>query len=234
MKKIINLVFILLVAINVNAQRKVEKSVNVSKNKEVFINFKFAHNIEVKQWNQNKVEVQASVNINNGEGNEQFSLKTSENDNQLKIYSDYGNYFKNKRSWNGNFRTEINYVLYVPKNTNLIVKSISGSLNLDSYYGNLTTDLISGDITIKKYNGEMQLKTVSGDVDVVISEAKINAKTVTGTIYSDLKIDKDFSENKSYSSKVRGTVNNGNLELKMTTVSGNIYMRSFSEIKKKI
>lgn len=225
MKKIINLIFILLVAVNVNAQRKVEKSIIVSKNKEIFVNFKFAQNIDVKQWNENKVEVRATVNINNGEGDEHFSLKTSENDNQVKIYSDYGNYFKSKRSWNGNFKTEINYVVYVPKNANLIVKSISGSLDADSYYGNLTTDLISGDITIKKYKGEMQLKTVSGDVDVAISKAKINAKTVTGTIYSDLKIDKDFSENKSYSSKVKGTVNNGNVELRMTTVSGNIYMR---------
>jgi DUF4097 and DUF4098 domain-containing protein YvlB len=71
----------------------------------------------------------------------------------------------------------------------------------------------------------MQLKTVSGDVDVAVSKAKINAKTVTGTIYSDLKIDSEFSENKSYSSKIRGTVNNGDIELKMITVSGNIYLR---------
>ena len=105
------------------------------------------------------------------------------------------------------------------------VKSISGSLEADTYSGDLTTDLISGDITIKKYKGEMQLKTVSGDVDVAISKAKVNAKTVTGTIYTDLKIDKKYSQNKSYSSKVRGTVNNGSIELRMTTVSGNIYMR---------
>ena len=225
MKKIINLVCVLLVTITVNAQRKVDKSVKVSKNQELFVHFKFAQNIEVKQWNQNRIEVKATVNLNDGEGDKYFSLKTSESSNQVKIYSDFGNYFKRKRNWNQNNTTEINYVVYVPKNATLKVKSISGSLEADSYSGDLTTDLISGNITIKKYNGEMQLKTVSGDVDVAISKARINAKTVTGTIYSDLKIDKSYSQNKSYSSKVRGTVNNGNTELRMTTVSGNIYMR---------
>ncbi len=225
MKKIINLICILLVTITVNAQRNVEKSVKVSKKQELYVHFKFANNIEVKQWNQNRIEVRATVNLNNGEGNTHFSLKTSENGNQVKVYSDFGNYFKRKRNWNQHNTTEINYVVYVPKHANLTVKSISGSLEAASYSGDLTTDLISGDITIKRYIGEMHLKTVSGDVDVAVSKAKINAKTVTGTIYSDLKIDKSYKENKSYSSKIRGTVNNGNVVLKMITVSGNIYMR---------
>ncbi len=225
MKKFINLALILLVTITVNAQRKVEKSVKVSKNQELYVHFKFANNIEVKQWNQNRIEVRATVNLNDGEGNKHFSLKTSEKGNQVKVYSDFGNYFKRKRNWNQHNTTEINYVVYVPKHATLKVKSISGSFEADSFTGDLTTDLISGDITVKKYQGEMHLKTVSGDVDVAISKAKINAKTVTGTIYSDLKIDKSYSQNKSYSSKVRGTVNNGSVALSMTTVSGNIYMR---------
>lgn len=225
MKKIINLAIALLVTVTINAQRKVEKSERVSKNQEVFVHFKFAQNIEVKQWNQNKVEVRATVNINNGEGNKHFSLKSSKSSNQVKIFSDYGNYFKRKRTWSNNNRTEIDYVVYVPKNAKLRVKSISGCLEAASFYGELTTDLISGDITIKEYRGEMQLKTISGDVDVAIKKARINAKTVTGTIYTDLKIDKSYSQNKSFSSKVRGTVNNGDVELRMTTVSGNIYMR---------
>lgn len=227
MKKIIATVLILFATLTINAQRKVEKSISVSKNQELFVHFKFAQNIEVKQWNKNTFEVKATVTINDGEGDKHFSLKTSKDNGQVKIYSDFGNYFKRKRNWNytNHTTTEINYTVYVPKNATLKIKSISGSFTADSYYGNLTTDLISGDITIKKYNGKMRLKTVSGDVDVAVSKAKINAKTVTGTIYSDLKIDSEYSENKSYSSKIRGTVNNGNVELRMTSVSGNIYMR---------
>mgnify|MGYP000064789768 CR=1 FL=1 len=225
MKKILATAIILVVTLTMNAQRKVEKSLKVSKNQELYVHFKFASNIEVKQWNQNKIEVRASVNLNNGEGNKYFSLQTKKENGALKIYSDFGGYFKKQRNWDKSNKTDINYVVYVPKNASLKVKSISGSLDAESYTGTLTTDLISGNITIKKYTGEMHLKTVSGDVDVAINKAKINAKTVTGTIYSDLQIDKTYSQNKSYSSKVRGTVNNGSQELKMTTVSGNIYMR---------
>lgn len=225
MKKIITAILILLVTITVNAQRKVDKSVSVSSNQELFVHVKFAKNIEVKQWNKNKFEVRATVNINNGEGNKHFSLQTSKSNGQVKINSDFGDYFKRKRSWNSNNETNINYVVYVPKNATLKVKSISGSLEADQYTGNLTTDLISGDITIKKYDGELKLKTISGDVDVVVRKAKLNAKTVTGTIYSDLDIDTSYKQNKSYSSKVRGTVNNGSTPLSLTTVSGNIYMR---------
>ncbi len=225
MKKIIQFAFILLVSITVNAQRKVEKSVRVSNNQELFVHFKFAQKIEVKQWNQNKFEVRATVNLNNGEGNKHFSLKTSESDGVVKIYSDFGDYFKRKRSWNNNFNTELNYVVYVPKNANLEVKSISGSLQADSFNGDLTTNLISGNITIKKYNGKLHLKTISGDVDVAVRKAKINAKTVTGTIYSDLNIDTKYHQNKSYGSKIKGTVNNGDTPLYLSTISGNIYMR---------
>ena len=225
MKKIITTVFIVLVALTANAQRNVEKSVRVSNGQDLFIHFKFAHSITVKQWNKNTIEVKASVVIDNNKGNKDYSLKTSTSDGVLKIYSDFGGYLKRKGSWNNNNKMELNYVVYVPKNATLKVKSISGSLEIDQYTGNLTTDLISGDITIKKYSGEMRLKTISGDVDVVVRKAKIIAKTVTGTIYSNLDMDTNFSENKSYSSRIRGTVNNGNVELKMTTVSGNIYMR---------
>lgn len=225
MKKLASTILILLVVFTVQAQKKVEKSVNVSKNENLFLHVKFAHNIEVKQWNQQKFKVDASVLINNGEGNDHYSLKTSKSEGEVKIYSDFGDYFKKKKSWNSENKTTINYTIYVPKNATLKVKSISGSLTSDNYLGDLKTDLISGDITIKKYNGELFLKTISGDVDVVINKAKVNAKTVTGTIYSNLDIDTDFSENKSYSSKIKGTVNNGSTLLKMSTVSGNIYMR---------
>ncbi|MBL4905408.1 MAG: hypothetical protein JKZ00_05245 [Flavobacteriaceae bacterium] len=149
MKKIITTAFILLVAITVNAQRNVEKSVRVSNGQSIFVNFKFAHSITVKQWNKNTIEVKATVVIDNNKGNKDFSLKTSTSDGEVKIYSDFGGYLKRKRSWNNHNKMELNYVVYVPKNATLKVKSISGSLEIDQYTGNLTTDLISGDITIK-------------------------------------------------------------------------------------
>ncbi|MEE9362657.1 MAG: hypothetical protein V3U92_08670 [Cellulophaga sp.] len=234
MKKIILIAVILCCVGVVKAQRIVEETATVAKNQGVFVNFKFAGEIKVKQWRQNEIKVTATVNIDDGEGNEFFSLKMQELGNELKMYSDFGKYFQNKnknRSQNGdcNYTTEINYVVYVPENVSLKVKSISGSVAIESFTGKLTTNLISGDVIIKKYTGELFLKTISGDLDVTITKAIVNAKTLTGTVYSNLEI--KMKENKKHVAghiKIKGIVNNGDKYVKMETISGNVYMRKKS------
>lgn len=228
MKKLGIIVVVLLLGVTVYGQRNVEKTESVSGSDELFVNFKFADEIKVEQWNRSEIQVKATVTIDNGEGNDYFSLKTDRSGDEVKIYSDFGDYFKQKNRWdNCNHETDINYVVYVPRNATLRVKSISGDLTSDSFAGTLRTDLVSGDITIKGYNGELRLKTVSGDVDVTMNRARIDARTVTGTIYSDLDIDQgDNKGRKSHGgNKVRGSVNNGTELIVLETVSGNIYMR---------
>lgn len=225
------MVLVLAIGIGTQAQtRNVEKQEAVSKSEDIYLNFKFADEIKVEQWDKNEIAIAVSVYLDNGEGNEAFNLKTERTSGQVKIYSDFGNYFEERqkrwkdRKGSYNSNTEIDYVVKVPKGANLKVKSISGSMEVPSYVGNLKTDLISGDVTLKKYNGELRLKTVSGDLDVTMNKARIDAKTVTGTIYSDLDIQKDGGRN-SGQNRIKGTVNNGNEPVVLTTVSGNIYMR---------
>ncbi len=208
------------------AQRQVEKTENVSSNTKILVNFKFARNIKVVQWNKNQLLVKATVNLNDGEGNEYFNLKSKKNNNTLTINSDFKDYFKkNSNSSNCSNTTEINYIVYVPKSNALTVKSISGDLNIIEYHGTLTTDLISGNITIKKQSGKLALKTISGDVDVVIAKAKINAESLTGTIYSNHDIKHDNQKRNKPQNKIIGTINNGTTPITMETISGNIYIR---------
>ncbi|MFK7782815.1 hypothetical protein [Psychroserpens sp.] len=225
------IIIALLSVVTLHAQRNVEIKESLSKNQDVYLDFKFAQDIRVEQGNSNEIKVTASVNINDGEGDDAFSIKTDNSSGQLKLYSDFGDYFKNqwkdKSRNNCNNTTEINYVVIVPKNINLKVKSISGSVFMNAYEGNLVTDLISGDVTIKKYNGELRLKTISGALDVTVSKAKLNAKSLTGTIYSDLEFDESESE-KSYDkshNKVSKQIKGGTTPLEMETISGNIYIR---------
>ncbi|WP_460217811.1 DUF4097 family beta strand repeat-containing protein [Psychroserpens sp. MEBiC05023] len=224
-------VLFLLSVATLQAQRHVEVKENISKNQEVYLNFKFAQDIKVEHGNTNQIIVKATVNIDDGEGNDAFSLKTENSSGRLKLYSDFGDYFENK--WKDKNRhncssdTDINYVVIVPKNIDLKVKSISGSVFMDAFEGDLVTDLISGDVTIKKYNGELRLKTISGALDVTVSKAKLNAKSLTGTIYSDLDFENKTS-GKHYNNshnKVSKQVNGGTLPLDMETISGNIYIR---------
>ncbi len=228
MNKVIICALLLLGGSQLLAQKAVDLTEKVSSNQELFLHFKFAKDIKLVQWDRNEAKVEASVNIDDGEGNESFSLKTKKMGSELKIYSDFGDYFKKKQHKDNwcNHETEINYVVYVPKNTEVEVKSISGSVASDLYNGTLRTDLVSGDVTIKKYSGDLRLKTVSGDLDVTMNRARIDAKTVTGTIYSDLDIERRNKDKHSYGgNKVIGSVNGGSELVVLTTVSGNIYMR---------
>ena len=97
---------------------------------------------------------------------------------------------------------------------------------MDTFKGDLVTDLISGDVTIKSYEGELRLKTISGALDVKVKKANLNAKSVTGTIYSDIEFESksDKPYNRS-GNKVSKQINGGTKPLSMETVSGNIYIR---------
>jgi len=225
MKNILTII-ILLITANIFAQRTVEKSFDLNKNQTLDLNFKFASEIEIKQWDKNQVSVKATVTIDDGEGNEYFSLETDRHSNEVAIYSDFGGYFKkkNRRGFYDSNYSEINYTVYVPKGTSLRVESICGSLFIDSYYGDLRTDLVSGNVTLKKYEGEMRLETVSGDLDLVVEKAYVDASTVTGSVYSNLDIEQ--KSNRSHASHcIKGSINNGTERLRLTTVSGNIYLR---------
>lgn len=230
MKNIQTILLCVLIPLAGFAQRNVEKTEGVSVNDKIELDFQFASDIKVLQWDKKEVQIQATVNINDGDGNDAFSLQSERFAGVVKIRSDFGDYFKNqwkdKNSTNCNTTTNIDYVVYVPKGANLKVKSISGSLYADTFSGTLETDLISGDVELKKYLGTMHLKTISGDLDVTMKKAKIDAKTLTGTIYSDLDIATENSKNRSHGhNRVRGTVNSGGDLVELETISGNIYMR---------
>jgi hypothetical protein len=235
--KIMTMCFVLLGTI-LYAQSNVEAKETLSSGKTLYLNFKFAQDIKIVHGNANEVIVKASVNIDEGEGDEFFSIKTHDSSGQLKMYSDFGGYFKKRQkvyynddgtktySRNDCNTTNINYVVYVPKNVNLKIKSISGGVTIDNFQGDLVTDLISGDVTIKKFDGELRLKTISGALDVTVDKAKLNAKSLTGTIYSDLDFEKSTSKGYNGShNKVSKSINGGTLPLKMETISGNIYIR---------
>ena len=140
MKTIIFATLGLLLSIQVYAQRNVTESKSLSGQEEVHVNFKFADDIRVVHWNDNQIKVDATVDIDNGEGNEYFSIKTEEVGGVLRMFSDFNNYWdKRWKNRKGNYdccnsTTNINYTVYIPKNKKLKVKSISGDLIIGRHY----------------------------------------------------------------------------------------------------
>jgi hypothetical protein len=232
---------------NLTAQKKVIENTKANGIDDVMVHVKFANNIVVKNWSKNEISVEATVNIDDNKHNDYFSFKTKNIGVYYTVTSDYGEYFKKYRSYyshkhshnddenedkkdnedchNHKHSNIVNYVIYVPNNMNLKIKSISGSLEAESYVGVLQTDLISGNITIKKHSKDMYLKTISGDIDIYVSDATFTAKSLSGGIYSDLDIDFDQKRKKGYGSKIHAKINNGTASLNLNTISGDIYLR---------
>lgn len=247
MKRFLLFIGLLCAFNNLSAQKKVTENTKANNIEDVMVHVKFANNIVVKNWSKNEISVEATVNIDDNEHNDYFSFKTKNVGGYYTVTSDYGEYFKKYRSYyshkhshnddetkdkkddndchNHRHSNIVNYVIYVPKNMNLKIKSISGSMEAESYVGVLQTDLISGNITIKKHSKDMYLKTISGDIDIYVSDATFTAKSLSGGIYSDLDIDFDKNKKKGYGSKIHAKINNGTASLNLNTISGDIYLR---------
>jgi len=251
MKNLLFFIGLLLTFNNLSAQKKITENTKANGIDDVYIHVKFANNIVVKNWDKNQIAVEATVNIDDNKRNDYFSLKADKVGSTYKVTSDYGDYFKKYRSYysynkhshdddekhddkkenndsdchNHKHNNIVDYVIYVPKNMQLKVKSISGSVEAENYAGVLKLDLISGNITVKKHSKDMYLKTISGDIDIYVADAKLEAKTLTGGVYSDLDI--NFSKNKreGYGSKIITTINKGTSNLRLNTISGDIFLR---------
>ena len=227
---------------NLSAQKKITENISSKNIEEVLVHVKFANNIIVKNWDKTEISVEATVNIDDNKHNNYFKFNTKSVGSFYSVISDYGDYFKKYRSYyshkhnNDNKKDDedshshehnniVDYIIYVPKNMKLKVKSISGSVDADNYVGVLNLDLISGNITIKKHSKEMFLKTISGDIDIYVSDATFTAKSLSGGIYSDLNIDFEKNMKKGYGSKIHAKINKGTASLKLNTISGDIYLR---------
>ncbi|WP_440879952.1 DUF4097 family beta strand repeat-containing protein [Tenacibaculum sp. C7A-26P2] len=245
MKKILLFIGILLNLNILYSQKKVIFKKHTEGISNIDTNFKFANEIELKNWGKNEIYIEASVSLrkndDNIDYNDMYTLKSNISNNVLNIYSDFGDFFKgcgnksryhhenNKNSTEHhndcNPQVKINYLIYLPKSIVLKVKSISGSVNSSLINSKLDLDLISGNISIKNYTNDLKLKTISGDIDIFISDTVLQAETITGKIYSNTDIKLRHSDKELISNKIQGIVDSGKNKLTLSTISGNIYLR---------
>jgi len=107
------------------------------------------------------------------------------------------------------------------------------SISLKNVTGPLVLSTISGDIDIV-YNTintdkPISINSVSGEIDISLPEktaANLEMKTITGIIYSDFDFPNDKTTMKQIAgSTVKYALNGGGVDLKIMSVSGNIYLR---------
>lgn len=197
--------------------KKVTEEVKVSGQHRLDLDFAFASEITFKTWDKSQVFVEVSVEINDGEDNDIFTLKSETTESTIYIEMDkdmWKKISKDSDKWNNcNYTSEINYTVYLPKN--LKVRS----------------ETISGDYTFEYAGQEMDLKTISGAIDISVPERvglDFRVKTISGEVYSNIEI--EYPNGKEglrqiVGQKFKGRINKGGIESNFETISGNIYLR---------
>ncbi len=237
MKNILVAFMLCMFAGTVFAQKVVEKTISANGKKEMFLDAKFATDIELATWDKNEIYVKASASIDEGEFDDYFDLVFSDDGSSLDIEEEYGTLWddlkekwkkkKNDKKYCCNTDMEITYKVFVPNGLRLRLKSISGSAVVSQYKGDLTVEFISGDVEIKRYDGNVSLKTISGDLDIKVDEAFLVAETFSGTIYSDESLSFQADKRRSFGQRIKGTIKSDRKTIKLDSHSGNIFIRKF-------
>jgi len=182
--------------------------------------------VTVKCNDENKAReyAQNAIEIIEGEITE-FSIKSPAN-----------------RDKNDYARAQVDFVIYVPKEVNLIAEGsfgdieaegISGECRLENKNGEITASDIGGDVDIDNSFGNIEVSSVGGKADITNNNGEISAADISGSAV----IENHFGDIEA--EKVGGDLkvvnNNGRIEVKeaagnaqIKNAFGDIYFKSAS------
>ncbi|WP_234567834.1 DUF4097 family beta strand repeat-containing protein [Rhodohalobacter sp. 614A] len=118
------------------------------------------------------------------------------------------------------------------------IQSKTGNINLSNITGPVTASSVSGDVEIDfsqlSQANPTSISLVSGFIDITLpanASANFNLGSISGEVYTDLDIALEGRENNTNmtrlggSGQINGTLNGGGVEVRLKSVSGDIYLR---------
>ncbi|MGE0020064.1 MAG: hypothetical protein AB7S72_10390 [Draconibacterium sp.] len=213
MKKLILLLIIVVAQTTIGRCEKVIQKNVEAKGKTVEMKFDFADTIFIEAWNKNTLALEVSVNIDENQFNDDYTLNVNEKGETVKLEEvvDFKAIQKKKGKNNCNINSHIIYTLKVPVDLAFNLKTISGQVEL------------------KGTTGQAEVNSISGFIDYAAPQAckaKIKISTITGNVYSNLKFDEQKDkEMKWVGSDYSLVLNGGGPEMTLKTISGDIFLR---------
>ncbi|WP_282159983.1 DUF4097 family beta strand repeat-containing protein [Ulvibacterium marinum] len=111
---------------------------------------------------------------------------------------------------------------------------LNGGIRVEDVSGPLTANTLNGEVEVQfttvSQDSPISIYSTNGALDITMPEntpADLSLGTVNGSIYTNFEIslpDKDGLRAIA-SKKVKGSVNNGGVDVKLKTTNGNIYLR---------
>ncbi|MDQ3291803.1 MAG: hypothetical protein M3Q05_10990, partial [Bacteroidota bacterium] len=207
-----------------------EKTLPAAANQEIDLQLKFGNNIKITAWDKPEVYVKVTYNINSGRLNDALLLDFNSGPDGPKVKVDFNQELlktgraedcpdtqngRNHSSYNGQSYftcSQIDYEIRVPRANSLVVNTING------------------DIELRGLTGSVNAKSISGFVDMNWPDKKgatVSLKTITGEVYSDMDIafTNKQKEIPMVGYQLKGNLNGGGNQVKLETISNNVYFR---------
>lgn len=222
MKIKITLLFLFLSAV-LTAQiteRAIDNTYDLTANKKVILDFKFAKMVTVNSWDRNALGLKTILRRSDESMDEIHQMTVRESDNSLRIKTTYdveedrwGEY----RCWDcDEGRSEacmcfsVRYEVLLPADAALELETISG------------------DLEIRGLTGPVRAKSISGFVDFGLrpdADADLRFRSVTGEIYTDFDLLSLDDSSTPYSKRLNSSLNGGGPLISLETVSGDVFFR---------
>ena len=103
-----------------------------------------------------------------------IEVRIEERNGNVDVRTDYP-----RRNWSGS----VDYTVAVPRDANVILRSISGDIRVSNVNGELRAETTSGDVSATAVRRIRQAKTLSGDVEITDSDGEeVSGQTISGTV----------------------------------------------------
>ena len=203
-----------------NTTTENEQTFALPASQQVDLNLKFANEIKVISWGQNKVGIKTKITSNSDELRKLHTMEVLEG-KVLQIETGYDMESRKEKDreyscWSCNEDREedcqcleVSYEVMLPNNAELRLETISGN------------------IEIRGFEGKTWAKSISGFVDLGLpSRANRNLinESATGEIYTDFDVTLD-EDSSPWSKKINTSLNGGGDLISLETVSGDIFFR---------
>ncbi len=134
--------------------------------------------VEIESHNADTVEVEV---IKKGNNAADFEVNFDHDDEDLTIKGDKDS------SWGfGGFSLSVTYIIKVPEDYNLKLKTGGGSIYIEDLKGNVDAKTSGGSITLGDIDGDVEVKTSGGSIRVEEVAGNINAHTSGGSVRAKL------------------------------------------------
>jgi Putative adhesin len=128
----------------------------------------------------NEVRIDAIKRVRNRNESEARALlqaidvRMEERNGNVEVRTDYP-----RRNWSGG----VDFTVTLPRDANVILRSVSGDLRVGSLNGDLRAETISGNLVATSVKRIRQAKTISGDLEITDTDGdEVAAQTISGTL----------------------------------------------------